>query len=514
MISEGAGATGTILSPIIDPSVNMVGHTSAALQILYKSKYMDNDGDYSELDVKGSSLWDMPTNGRSLSASDFEGFVKNLQNMYRGLVEDENLLARLRDSRFDVAVHEIYEPYQVGVFELIGVKKTVAVSTIGVTPYVREITGVPPNPSYVPGTYTTYSDEMTFWERLDNFKFELELNYLSLNWERTTFSYFNNVHPGFPDFRRLLRQKVGIVLLNVNEFIETPRPIANIIRYIGGVAIREPKPLDEELNNLLNQRPTNVLFSLGTFTGSKDMPLWLKKDIIEAFASFPNTTFIWKYEDESDSELFGTHQNIYRMKWVPQMDLLADKRLSLFITHAGMNSILEATFAGKPMVAIPLFGDQFLNARNLRRQGRAVMIERNSLNRDTLIAAIRETLASEAYRVTFLRASFLLLLLSLFGGIEILRTYVGRAATVARLLRGRAAAARAEVSYWVKTVAEQGQMDHLMMRARDLSFIQYYCLDIIAYLLAQFVIVLCSVFLVIKFLFRWSVLLLEKRKIE
>ncbi|PIO66215.1 UDP-glucoronosyl and UDP-glucosyl transferase [Teladorsagia circumcincta] len=276
---------------------------------------------------------------------------------------------------------------------LIGVKKTVAVSAYGITPYVREVTGVPINPSYIPGPYTTYSDEMTFWERLDNFKLEIELEYRSLNWERETLGFFRKVHPDFPNFRVLLKQKVGAVLLNVNEFLETPRPTANIVRYVGGLSIREPKPLDEKLSALLDQRSSNVLFSLGTFTQSRDMPLRLKRGIIEAFASFPNTTFIWKYEDDSDSDLFRAHPNIYRMKWIPQMDLLADKRLSLFITHAGMNSIVEATFAGKPMVVIPLFGDQFLNAKNTRRGGRAVMIDRSQLGKDVLVSAIRETLS-------------------------------------------------------------------------------------------------------------------------
>ncbi|KAK6012063.1 hypothetical protein OSTOST_22795 [Ostertagia ostertagi] len=179
-----------------------------------------------------------------MSVSDFEGFVRNMQSLYRGLAEDEEFLNRLRTFQFDVAVHEIYEPYQVGIFELIGVKKTVAVSAYGITPYVRQVSGVPLNPSYIPGPYTTYSDEMTFWERLDNFKLKIELEYRSLNWERETLSIFQKVHPGFPNFRDLLK-KVGAVLLNVNEFLETPRPTANIVRYVAGLSIREPKPLDE-----------------------------------------------------------------------------------------------------------------------------------------------------------------------------------------------------------------------------------------------------------------------------
>ncbi|KAK5985181.1 hypothetical protein GCK32_017091 [Trichostrongylus colubriformis] len=121
------------------------------------------------------------------------------------------------------------------------------------------------------------------------------------------------------------------------------------------------------------------------------------------------------------------------------------------------------------MVTIPLFGDQFLNAKNIQRRGLAVLIERNELNRDTLVAALREMLCPES-------------------------TYARKAAKVARHLRGRAAAARAELSHWVKLVAEEGQMDHLMMRARDLSFVQYHCLDIIAYLLDMLLLaLLCAV---------------------
>ncbi|KAK6009837.1 hypothetical protein OSTOST_25205, partial [Ostertagia ostertagi] len=73
----------TILSPIMDSRVEMVGHTSSILQIPYESKYMDHEG-YSKLEVKSSSFWEVPTQGRSMSVSDFEGFVRNMQSLYRG----------------------------------------------------------------------------------------------------------------------------------------------------------------------------------------------------------------------------------------------------------------------------------------------------------------------------------------------------------------------------------------------------------------------------------------------
>uniref|UniRef100_A0A1I7X1K3 glucuronosyltransferase n=1 Tax=Heterorhabditis bacteriophora TaxID=37862 RepID=A0A1I7X1K3_HETBA len=110
------------------------------------------------------------------------------------------------------------------------------------------------------------------------------------------------------------------------------------------------------MDAILNERNRTVLFSLGSLAQSKDMPLKMKlgeykfrmgaatpslfptklpiTDIIEAFASFPDTTFIWKYEDENETALFSNHANIHPIKWVPQVDLLADPRLNFFITHA------------------------------------------------------------------------------------------------------------------------------------------------------------------------------------
>ncbi|EPB75471.1 glycosyltransferase family 28 protein [Ancylostoma ceylanicum] len=182
-------------------------------------------------------------------------------------------------------------------------------------------------------------------------------------------------------------------MTNVNEFAETPRPTTNMIKYVGGSTLHDPKALPEDLDKLLNERSATVLFSLGSIAQSKDMPSWLKNDIIETFASFPNVTFIWKYEGD-DTSSFNAVPNIHPMKWVPQTDLLADKRLSLFITHGGMNSMLESMFHGKPMIVIPLFGDQQLNSKNVIRIGTGMLVDRNNLNKNTLTEAIQRTLGN------------------------------------------------------------------------------------------------------------------------
>ncbi|VDK67527.1 unnamed protein product [Cylicostephanus goldi] len=166
-----------------------------------------------------------------------------------------------------------------------------------------------------------------------------------------------------------------------------------MIKYIGGSALAKAKPLTKDLDDLLNKRRTTVLFSMGSLARSVDMPDWLKRDVLETFDLFSEVTFIWKYE--GDDIPFESHPNIFPMKWVPQTDLLADKRLSLFITHGGMNSLIEATYHGKPLIVVPLFGDQQYNSKLVQKRGIATIIEKNQLNKNTLTEAIQEMLSNK-----------------------------------------------------------------------------------------------------------------------
>ncbi|CAM8961097.1 hypothetical protein QQ045_004234 [Rhodiola kirilowii] len=53
--------------------------------------------------------------------------------------------------------------------------------------------------------------------------------------------------------------------------------------------------------------------------------------------------------------------------WAPQGEILTHASIGGFVTHCGWNSVLEAVAAGVPMVAWPMYAEQFVN--------RAVMVE-------------------------------------------------------------------------------------------------------------------------------------------
>lgn len=86
----------------------------------------------------------------------------------------------------------------------------------------------------------------------------------------------------------------------------------------------------------------------------------------------------------------------------PQLELI--ERAILVITHAGLNSSLEALTRGKPMVAIPVASDQPGVASRLERLGVAEVIPVARVNVKRLKAALTKVLEDVAYRERALEA--------------------------------------------------------------------------------------------------------------
>lgn len=51
------------------------------------------------------------------------------------------------------------------------------------------------------------------------------------------------------------------------------------------------------------------------------------------------------------------------VSWCPQLEVLAHRAVGCFLTHCGWNSTAEALVTGVPMVAVPQWTDQPMNAR-------------------------------------------------------------------------------------------------------------------------------------------------------
>uniref|UniRef100_A0A1I8A5T8 UDP-glucuronosyltransferase n=1 Tax=Steinernema glaseri TaxID=37863 RepID=A0A1I8A5T8_9BILA len=270
----------------------------------------------------------------------------------------------------------------------------------------------------------------------------------------------------------------SLIITNSDPLLDFPRPTLDKVVNIGGVSVPKPKPLTEEWEEILARRPKTVLVSFGSITQSQWMPEEMKRSLLQVFRRFPDVTFIWKYERPEDKLDEGI-DNLVISKWVPQNDLLNHKNLSLFVTHAGMNSILEAANRGIPLLSIPLFGDQMRNAKMI----------------------VRAEIGGEADKS---------LLYDVNGFSEKLRTvlegekYSKASKRLSEMMAHRPINLKESLVRNVEFVARFGRLPNMKPASVELNFAQYFLLDIIALGLAVLVLFIVIILVVVRRVLRFA----------
>ncbi|KAM0831008.1 hypothetical protein ACQ4PT_065836 [Festuca glaucescens] len=91
--------------------------------------------------------------------------------------------------------------------------------------------------------------------------------------------------------------------------------------------------------------------------------------------------------------------------WVPQLEILAHDAVAVFLTHCGWNSTIEGLLFGRPLVMLPIMGDQEPNARLMERRKVGALVPRSqndgSFDREGVAAAIRAVAVEEEVRRVF-----------------------------------------------------------------------------------------------------------------
>ncbi|XP_030534611.1 UDP-glycosyltransferase 76F1-like [Rhodamnia argentea] len=80
------------------------------------------------------------------------------------------------------------------------------------------------------------------------------------------------------------------------------------------------------------------------------------------------------------------------VKWAPQTEVLAHPAVGAFWTHSGWNSTLESISEGVPMLCMPCFADQGVNARYVSDVWRVGLHLNGGLERENIARAIKRLL--------------------------------------------------------------------------------------------------------------------------
>ncbi len=149
--------------------------------------------------------------------------------------------------------------------------------------------------------------------------------------------------------------------------------------------------LEPELIGLPDDRPL-VLLSLGSLALTLCGMDEILEPILRALGELRCEVILTLGgHSELRKTLVDTPANVHVVDYVPQAALLAS--CDLFITHAGFNAFREALAAGVPMVALPSFADQPVNADRIVALGVGERLDIDSFTTAELSAACSRVLA-------------------------------------------------------------------------------------------------------------------------
>ncbi|KAE9556218.1 hypothetical protein FO519_000557 [Halicephalobus sp. NKZ332] len=263
------------------------------------------------------------------------------------------------------------------------------------------VLGVPQGVGYLPTLEDNYrGTDFTFLERVGNLWMWITATALHRYQYWKMQSVFRGlIDPNFPDLTEL-GSNISLIFANDNEFLNFAGPTLHKVISIGGAGMKKPKKLDGNFQREMQKGKNGViLVSFGTAYDTALMKPERKKSIIDVFSSFPDYHFLFKIsETDNETRAFAKKaNNIGVFGWIPQSDILAHPRTCGFITHGGTNSVIEAAMNGVPMVVIPLFFDQFRNAKMVEYRGLGVQIGEAELSTDTLKTGLKELLYDKKY---------------------------------------------------------------------------------------------------------------------
>ncbi|XP_037237452.1 UDP-glucuronosyltransferase 2A2-like isoform X3 [Falco rusticolus] len=327
---------------------------------------------------------------------------------------------------------------------------------------------IPAPPSYTPAALSELTDCMSFGERIKNIVSYHLQDYVFQSYWGEWDIYYSKVL-GRPTTLCETMGKAEIWLIRTYWDFEFPRPFLPNFEFVGGLHCQPAKPLPKEMEEFVQSSGEHgiVVFSLGSMVYNLS---YEKSNVIARALSQIPQKVLWRYKGKKP-ETLGSNTRIY--DWIPQNDLLGHPLTKAFITHGGTNGIYEAIYHGIPMIGIPMFADQHDNIAHMRAKGAATELDFSTLETQDLVDALNTVINNSTYKENALRLS--------------------------KIHHDQPVKPLDRAVFWIEFVMRHKGAKHLRPAAHHLTWYQYHCLDVLAFLftctaIAVFILVKCCLF--------------------
>ncbi|XP_072400614.1 UDP-glycosyltransferase UGT5-like isoform X1 [Diabrotica undecimpunctata] len=342
----------------------------------------------------------------------------------------------------------------------------IGISSLGLFLHSHDALGNPTHPIVSPDMMLNFAGELSFFDKVQSFLYNIWYRmfyywYALPKADKIARKYFGEDMPYLGDLER----NISLLLLNVNPIIHNVRPnVPNVIE-INQMHIKERKPLPKDIQEYLDSAPQGVVyFSLGSNVKSANLTEQVRKEIVAALGELPYKV-LWKWETDY---LPGKPDNVMTKKWCPQQDILAHPNIKVFVMQGGLQSIEEAITLEVPLVGMPFVTDQPSNIKRIVDLGLGVQVDYKTLTKDILKDAILEVAQNPKYKEEMKKARAILLDQPM-KGVE-------------------------KAVWWIEYVIRHKGAKHLRSPAADMSFFEYFMVDVVLFLLTCIVVILYSVY--------------------
>ncbi|PVD26841.1 hypothetical protein C0Q70_11988 [Pomacea canaliculata] len=247
----------------------------------------------------------------------------------------------------------------------------------------------------------------------------------------------------------MLVARAEIWLVETDHILDYPRPSMPNVKLIGGTVTGPGKPLPPQFKSFMDDTKEGVaIVSFGSYVLSPPEPITQK--VISVLQDLPFKSIFRSNISSPNSK------KIVTSSWIPQNDLLAHPNTRVFFSHCGKNGQYEALFHAVPVVCTPQFADQFYNAERMRVKGMAETVDLNTVSTHELHSTILKVATNTSYKQAITKAS------------ELFKIEFGVPVEKA--------------AFWLDHVMKYGG-SHLRSSGHEVPFLQFWCLDVYAFLL-------------------------------
>nr|WEU75315.1 uridine diphosphate-glycosyltransferases 44A17 [Glyphodes pyloalis] len=329
----------------------------------------------------------------------------------------------------------------------------IAFSPQPIQPWQYNRLGIAFNSAYVTQAGLPYGKAPWFFERLKSYVLYHVSNWVYYVGSQVTdhvylYKYLGDNLPSLES----IAANASMVFVNTHQSVYGGVGRADNVIDVGGIHVRPPKVIPTEIERFINEAEYGVIYvNLGSTVKDSTLPKDKLKELLSTFAKLP-LRVLWKWDAGSLEDL---PRNVMTMRWFPQYDILKHENVKLFVSHAGILSSIEAIDAGIPVVAIPLFGDQYGNAAALQDAGLAEIVSYQDLKKEYLLDAINEVLD---------------------------QTFQQRAKLVSRIWHDRTISPLENAIYWTEYVARYRGAPNLRATSSDVPLYQQLQLDVLGFI--------------------------------